>query len=101
MLRLIKSEVLKGYMFLKLILLVLWIAIVRFFILLFIIPGKLATSLDDGKLGYIIFAVTLFVVLSIWGTRYVFSGFRCVPYWGGKFWHLNLLDSCKEKFLKQ
>ena len=85
MLRLLKSEFLKGYIFLKLLLLVLWIAIVRFFILLFIIPGKLATSLDDGKLGYIIFAVILFLVLSIWGTRYVFSGFRCVPYWGGKF----------------
>ena len=85
MFRLIKSEIIKGYFFLKLLLIVLWIALVRFFVLLFLTPGRLTSSLEEGQLKYIIFALLLLGALSIWGIRYVFGGFRCVPYWGKHF----------------
>ena len=85
MFRLIKSELVKGYYFIKLLLIVLWVLMVRFFVQLIFTPGKLAESLADGKMGFIVFAAIILVALSTLGGKYVFSGFRCVPYWGKKF----------------
>ena len=96
MLRLIKSEFLRGYLFLKFLLLFLWIGFARFFILLFVNPGRLS-SLEEAKVGDYIFAIVVFIVLSIWGNRYVFGGFRCVPYWGRKFSRLELARLLKDE----
>lgn len=85
MFRFIRSELLKGYLFLKLVLIVFWAFLVRFYILMFTTPGRLDGYIANGQLGFVIFFGIVLVLLTVFGLRYVFSGFRCVPYWGKKF----------------
>ncbi len=85
MFRLIKSEFLKGYLFLKLVLILFWAFLVRFYILMFTTPGRLEDYIAKGQLGFVIFFGIVLVLLTVFGLRYVFGGFRCVPYWGKKF----------------
>ena len=84
MLRLIKSEFLKGYILAKILIVSIWSYLVAAVIAFMLTPGSFAEKLRPGELHIFIIILILITLLTVFGGRFVFS-VSCVPYWGRYF----------------
>ena len=89
MLRLIRSEFIKGHLLFKILVVLLWVLFARFFIKTLFTAGLLNDYISIGYTGYLIAFALIFLTLSFLGRRFVTSGLSCVPYWGR---YINMIE---------